>query len=108
MRKLFLIHRTRPQRSAEMAKEHIMSNTTATPRWSDTAKLRAPGWLSHLKAHLSRAHAATEQAHTQRCLYDHHPDAAFHDAGLSREDALGLDSHQTALPFFLQSGFGKR
>jgi hypothetical protein len=91
-----------------MAKERNMSNIAVTHRRSDTTKLRAPGWLSHLKAHLSRAHAATEQAHNQRRMYDHHPDAAFHDAGLSRDDAMAIGSHQTALPFFLQSGFGKR
>lgn len=82
-----------------------MFSTTATPRPSDVLSL-VLRWLSRMLPH--RTPAAIEQAHTQRRLYDHHPDTAFHDAGLSRDDALAVGSHQPALPFFLQSGFGKR
>jgi hypothetical protein len=30
------------------------------------------------------------------------------DTGLSREDMLAESSHEPALPFFYQSGFGRR
>lgn len=83
-----------------------MFNTVAPPRPSDKAD--APHWLFRFAAFFCPTHVTIEQACTQQRLYDHHPDAAFHDAGQSRDDAMGIGSHQTALPFFLQSGFGKR
>ncbi len=71
-------------------------------------KTHAPHWLFRLIAHLWSIPSTTEQAYSQRRDYDHQPDATFRDAGQSRDDATGLGSHQPELPFFLQSGFGKR
>lgn len=85
-----------------------MSATDASARSSQTASIHARRWLSRLGAYLRASTSATEQANNLRCLHDHHPDAAFHDAGKYRDDAIGIGSHQTALPFFLQSGFGRR
>ncbi len=85
-----------------------MSATDATARFSQTASIHARRWLSRLSADLRAGTSATEQAHNQRRLHDHLPDAALHDAGKYRDDATGIGNHQTALPFFLQSGFGKR
>lgn len=85
-----------------------MSDIADTRRPSNIGMTHKSRWLSRLIARLCDAHANTEQAHTQRRLYDHHPDAAFHDAGVSRDDAQGIANHQPALPFFLQSGFGRR
>ena len=82
--------------------------SATSPHLSSSVKTPAGRWLSRLAAHLCASTSATEQAHTQRRLHNHHPDAAFHDAGLSRDDATGLGSHQIALPFFLQSGFGQQ
>lgn len=84
-----------------------MSNSIANAR-PIIAKTQALHWLSRLTAHLKTAYSVAENAHNQRRLNDHHPDAAFQDAGLSRDDATSVGSHQNALPFFLQSGFAKR
>lgn len=85
-----------------------MFSTAASPRSSSAAKVQAPGWLSHLTAKLRSAVSSSEKAQSLRHRHDCLPDAAFHDAGLSRDDALGIGRHQPELPFFLQSGFSKR
>lgn len=84
-----------------------MSALTTTPTSSAKANTRTAHWLFRLVAHFSGSAAATEQAYIERRHHDRYPDAAFHDAGLSRDDATGLGSHQGALAFFLQSDFGK-
>ena len=85
-----------------------MSYIAPTTRKTNIIASGAPDWFSQLKAHLSSTHSAIEQARSQQRIRDRLPDAAFHDAGLSRDDALAIGSHHPALPFFLQSGFGKR
>ena len=85
-----------------------MFSTAATPRPSVQTTTNTRHWLFRFVAHLNQSHAAIEQARTQQRTHDHHPDAVFRDAGRSRDDATGIGSHQPKLPFFMQSGFGKR
>ena len=85
-----------------------MFSTATAPRPSNAAANKTPGWLSQLKSKLRRAVSATENAQSLRFHHDCHADDVFHDVGLSRDDALGIGSHQGDLPYFMQSGFGKR
>lgn len=84
-----------------------MFSITATPCPSDQSTA-TPYWLARFAKLLCGSRAAIEQARIRQRGYDLHPDAAFHDAGLSRDEAMGVGSHQDALPFFLQSGFGRQ
>jgi uncharacterized protein YjiS (DUF1127 family) len=45
-------------------------------------------------------------AHDARRLHQGVSDRDLRDAGLSREEALGVSNHQPDLPFFMQPGFG--
>ena len=85
-----------------------MFSTVATPRATDRPTTDTRHWLFRFVAYLSHSSAAIEQARTQQRTFDHHPDTSFHDAGLSRNDATGIGSHRSDLPFFFQSGFGRQ
>jgi uncharacterized protein YjiS (DUF1127 family) len=45
-------------------------------------------------------------AHDARRRFMELSDLDVRDAGLSREDAAGVASHQPDVPFFMQPGFG--
>lgn len=85
-----------------------MSDTVPTILPATTIASRAVFGISRLRARLKDTLSKTAQACTQKRVHDHHPDATFHDAGLSRDDALGIGSYHPELPFFMQSGFGRR
>lgn len=84
-----------------------MSDIADTRRPSNIGMIHRSRWLSRIIARLYDTHANTERAINLRRIHDHHPDAAFQDAGLSRCDATDIGNHHPDLPFFLQSGFGK-
>ena len=57
------------------------------------------------------AHAPTDlvaAAHARRCTLDSLTQADVRDMGLAREDATGIPTIQPDLPFFMQSGFGRK
>jgi hypothetical protein len=45
-------------------------------------------------------------AHEACRLHREVSDRDLHDAGLAREEALGISNHQPDLPFFMQPDFG--
>ncbi len=45
-------------------------------------------------------------AHEACLLHRDVSDRDLQDAGLSREEALGVSNHQPDLPYFMQPGFG--
>lgn len=47
-------------------------------------------------------------AHARRCALDGVTPADVRDIGLAREDATGVPTIQPDLPFFMQSGFGRK
>jgi hypothetical protein len=49
-----------------------------------------------------------EKAHAARCTLASFSDAEFHDTGIDPSDATGIPSWQPDLPFFMQSGFGRK
>ena len=49
-----------------------------------------------------------EDAHAARYTFSSFSDAEFHDTGIDPSDATGIPSWQSDLPFFMQSGFGKK
>jgi uncharacterized protein YjiS (DUF1127 family) len=50
--------------------------------------------------------ADVNDAHEACRLHREVSDRDLQDAGLSREEALGISNHQPDLPFFMQPGFG--
>jgi hypothetical protein len=62
------------------------------------------GFRSSLRRHLD----GVETAHAQRRALEAIPAEAEQDTGLSRSDLTGIPEWQPDLPFFMQSGFGKR
>jgi hypothetical protein len=57
------------------------------------------------------AHARTDlvaAAHARRCTLDSLTPADVRDMGLAREDATCIQTMQSDLPFFMQSGFGRK
>jgi uncharacterized protein YjiS (DUF1127 family) len=61
-------------------------------------------WLRQVRASVARVN----EAHEKRCDLASMPCDLASDTGLSPEDATGIASHQPDLPFFMQSGFGRR
>lgn len=49
-----------------------------------------------------------EDAHAARRSLASFSDAEFHDTGIDPSDATGIGSWQSDLPFFMQSGFGRK
>lgn len=47
-------------------------------------------------------------AHARRCTLDSVTPDDVRDIGLAREDATGIPTRQPELPFFMQSGFGRK
>lgn len=64
----------------------------------------APGFMHRLARHFARVEAAMT---AQSRLSAIQPDT-LSDTGRSAEDLTGAPSHDPALPFFLQAGFGRR
>lgn len=85
-----------------------MSDTVPTILPATTIATRAFFGISRLRAHLTDTLSKTAETCTLQRDHDHHPDATFRDAGLSRDDATGIGSYHPELPFFMQSGFGQR
>lgn len=62
-----------------------------------------PGFLARLRRHVARIEAAMAG---QARLTSLAPET-LRDTGLSPDDLTGAPSHDPALPFFLQAGFGR-
>jgi uncharacterized protein YjiS (DUF1127 family) len=60
------------------------------------------GLFRRLFDRIEDVNAAHEACRRHRDLSDRD----LRDAGLSREEALGVSNHQPDLPFFMQPGFG--
>lgn len=71
---------------------------------SATTSSAAPGVMHRLRRHFARVEAAMT---AQSRLSAIQPDT-LRDTGRSAEDLTGAPSHDPALPFFLQAGFGRR
>lgn len=76
---------------------HAAAFQAAAPSSSD------PGFLARLRRHLARLEAAMAGQVRLSAI----PPETPGDTGLSAEDLTGVPSHDPALPFFLQSGFGR-
>jgi hypothetical protein len=72
--------------------------TIAVASWSPL------GLLRRLVDHIEDVNAAHDACRLHRGVSDRD----LRDAGLSREQALGVANHQPDLPFFMQPGFGGR
>ena len=59
------------------------------------------GLFRRLFVSIGNVNAAHEACRLHRVVSDRD----LHDAGLSREEALGVSNHQPDLPFFMQPGF---
>ena len=77
-----------------------MPSLTETTRHHDFG----PRFWAKLRAQFIRIDAA----HTRQAQLADLSQEASHDTGLSLEDLVGARAYEPALPFFLQSGFGKR
>lgn len=71
---------------------------------SATTSSGAAGFMHRLRRHFARVEAAMT---AQSRLSAIQPDT-LRDTGRSAEDLTGAPSHDPALPFFLQAGFGRR
>ena len=60
------------------------------------------GLFRRLFTSIGNVEAAHEACRAHRDVSDRD----IQDAGLSREEALGVSNHQPDLPFFMQPGFG--
>ncbi|MFZ5710888.1 MAG: hypothetical protein ACOY4T_14605 [Pseudomonadota bacterium] len=52
--------------------------------------------------------ARVRAAYVLQAEFSNLPDEALGDAGMSAEDILSARSYSEGLPFFMQSGFGRR
>lgn len=68
-----------------------------------TSSSSVPGFMQRLRRHFARAEAAMVG---QSRLAAIQPETLA-DTGLSAADLTGTLTHDPALPFFLQSGFGR-
>ena len=55
-----------------------------------------------------RSRHRVEEAHAARCTLASFSGAEFQDTGIDPSDATGIPSWQPDLPFFMQSGFGRK
>ncbi|MFN5998980.1 MAG: hypothetical protein ACK47C_15735 [Paracoccaceae bacterium] len=62
------------------------------------------GLWTRLRRHIAELDNAHGRQANLMCLSD----ADVSDSGLSREDLMTESSYEPALPFFFQSGFGRR
>jgi hypothetical protein len=62
-----------------------------------------PGLLQRLRQHLARNEAAMA-GQARRAALD---PGQVRDSGLTPDDLTGAPSHDPALPFFMQAGFGR-
>jgi hypothetical protein len=62
-----------------------------------------PGILQRLRRHLARIETALA-GQARRAELD---PAALRDSGLTPDELTGAPSHDPALPFFMQAGFGR-
>lgn len=68
-----------------------------------TTALPGPGWIDRLRRHVARLDAAMACQSRLSSLQAE----TLRDTGLSAEDLTGTPSHDPALPFFMQSRFGR-
>ncbi len=68
-----------------------------------TTSARAPNLITRLRRHLARVQVALAGQARRASLAPE----TLRDTGLSPDDLTGAPSHDPALPFFLQAGFGR-
>jgi hypothetical protein len=71
--------------------------------FSNPQRSSSPGFLNRIHRHFARVEAAMA---SQSRLSSMGPETEC-DTGLSAEDLTGVASHDPALPFFMQAGFGR-
>lgn len=69
---------------------------------------RFTNWIGAVRAAASVSRQKVEDAHAARCALASFSDAEFQDSGIDPSDATGIPSWQPDLPFFMQSGFGRK
>lgn len=62
-----------------------------------------PGLIDRLRRHFARTEAALDGQSRRAALQVE----TLRDTGLTPDDLTGAPSHNPALPFFMQSGFGR-
>jgi hypothetical protein len=76
------------------------------------AGLERPGlagsWTAAAFAWIRKTLHAVEDAHQSRCNLSSFAAEEFEDTGVDPSDATGITSWQPDLPFFMQSGFGRK
>ena len=74
----------------------------------DTAGFTLGALFAHLSGLATTAFMRAEQSHQRRLGYAEVSAEVQRDISLSSEEATGLSSHQPDLPFYMQTGFGRR
>lgn len=90
-----------------MSKAYSLSEPTALVSGPDRGAVIRSWifrWLQPLKASVAKV----DIAHARRCDLASLPQDVLQDTGLPPEGATGITDHQPDLPFFMQSGFGRR
>jgi hypothetical protein len=85
-------------------KETAMTHLAQAPAIHTVATATSsPGFIERLRTHFARMEAALSmQSHLSQVTPE-----MLSDTGLSAEDLTGAPTHDPALPFFLQAGFGR-
>ena len=78
-----------------------LAQTTVIP--AVTIALSGPGWIERLRRHVVRVNASMACQSRLSSLQAE----TLRDTGLSPEDLTGAPSYDPALPFFMQSRFGR-
>ncbi len=90
----------------------ILASDQAHTRAQPIELLHKQGpFITWIAAYLGATRASlrrVEDAHASRCTLASLAEEIFHDTGIDPSDATGIASCQPDLPFFMQSGFGKR
>jgi hypothetical protein len=90
-----------------LSKPYSLSEASEVASGLDQGALMR-SWFSRWLRALRASVAGVDNAHALRCELASLPQNVMSDTGLSPEDATGIASHQPDLPFFMQSGFGRR
>ena len=65
-------------------------------------------WIKAVLGATRRSAQKAEAAHASRCIRESFATEEFQDTGIDPSDATGIASWQPDLPFFMQSGFGRK
>lgn len=89
-----------------IASDHVGIRAEPIKPFAASGPVRA--WITHCFGATRAWLASAENAHVLRCTLESLPAETFRDTGIDPRDATGIASCQPDLPFFMQSGFGRR